>query len=69
MSGFHLPDVDSAIRAADDQKVVHRAPLDRAHRKQMTTRDQLHLQLVFLEMFGRVNNGGGVLISEARVDS
>ena len=50
MSGFHLPDVDGAIRAADDQEVVHRAPLDRAHRKQMTTRDQLHLQLVFLDM-------------------
>jgi len=36
LTSFHLPDVDGAVRAADDDKVIVRSPLDDVYRKQLT---------------------------------
>ena len=54
MSRFHLPHVNGAIRAADDQEVVQRSPLDNANREQMTTGDHMSFQLVFLNGLLRI---------------
>lgn len=35
MTGFHLPNVNGSVRAADNQKVIQRAPLNANNRKQM----------------------------------
>jgi len=40
LTSFHLPDVDGAVSASNDDKVVMRPPLDDVYRKQLTRCEQ-----------------------------
>lgn len=36
MSSFHLPNVDSTVRASDDHKIIEWSPFDRHHREKVS---------------------------------
>ena len=59
LTSFHLPDVHGAVRAANDDEIVMRSPLDDVYRKQLTWCKQDTLVVTKRQQRQRVITGDG----------
>jgi len=54
LTGFHLPDIDSAVSTANDNKIIMRTPLDDMYWKQLTRCQQYALVITQWQQWQRM---------------